>query len=219
MASIQGADSGVGRDTSSDPVARSDLLPMYDTPAHLEEQTRQQQAAARYCGLGFKKATLPADLHRRLVQHLHARRDRFRAEESIEYIGNADQKTIPALYSEDTMFNTAIMRDLQPLHEAWSGMRLVESACYGIRVYQRGTFLYNHVDHTTTHIISSTICVDHRLASRWPLYVEDIEGNPYQLDLDPGEMVFYEGARLKHGRAYPLQGDYYATIFVHYRPA
>ena len=31
-------------------------------------------------------------------------------------------------------------------------------------------------------------------------------------------MIFYEGARLRHGRAYPLQGDYYAAIFVHYRP-
>jgi len=36
--------------------------------------------------------------------------------------------------------------------------------------------------------------------------------------MNPGEMVFYEGARLRHGRAYPLQGDYYVSIFVHYRP-
>jgi len=75
-----------------------------------------------------------------------------------------------------------------------------------------------HVDRPLTHIISSTICVDHRLSSPWPLLIEDIEGNACQIDLEPGELVFYEGARLKHGRPYPLDGDYYAGIFVHYRP-
>jgi len=193
-------------------------LPMFETPSDLEGETRRMQAAARYCGLGFKKVRLPAATHERLMRHLRDNSGRFRPETSIDYIVNCDPAVIPALYFEDREFNTALSHELQPLHEAWSGMKLAESACYGIRVYQRGTFLYNHVDHTDTHIISSTICVDHRLASRWPLYIEDIDGNGHQIDLDPGEMVFYEGARLRHGRAYPLQGDYYASIFVHYRP-
>lgn len=195
------------------------LLAMFETPPNLEEQTRQQQEAARYCGLGFKKASLPAATQLRLTQHLRQNASRFRAETPIDYIGNADPGTIPCVYFEDQAFNAALSQDLQPLHEAWSGMRLIESACYGIRVYQRGTFLYNHVDHTDTHIISSTICIDCRLSAPWPLYLEDIDGNGHQIDLQPGEMIFYEGARLKHGRAYPLQGDYYASIFVHYRPA
>ena len=198
---------------------RSGLLPMMDTPAELEEQTRQMQAAAPYCGLGFKKATLPREIHERLIDQLRMCSDRFRAEEPIPYLQNADLQTIPALFFEDREFNAAISRDLQPLHEAWSGKQLTESACYGIRVYQRGTFLYNHVDRTETHIVSSTICVDHRLTRPWPIYIEDIKGEPHQVDLDPGEMLFYEGARLRHGRAYPLNGDYYASIFVHYRPA
>lgn len=200
------------------PIGRPALLEMSATPRHLEALTRQQQAAAPYCGLGFKKAELPPAIHERLLQHLRSNASRFRAEVAIEYIGNDDVRTIPALYFEDQTFNAALSRDLQPLHEAWAGMRLTESACYGIRVYQRGTFLYNHVDHTNTHIVSSTICVDHRLSGPWPLSIEDIEGRTHQLDLDPGEMLFYEGARLRHGRAYPLPGDYYAAIFVHYRP-
>jgi prolyl 4-hydroxylase len=32
-------------------------------------------------------------------------------------------------------------------------------------------------------------------------------------------MLFYEGASLRHGRPYPLQGSYYANIYLHYRPA
>ena len=195
------------------------VLPMYDTPPHLLEETRRMRDAAPYCGLGFKKAALPPAMHDRLRQHLSANASRFRAEAAIDYIGNREPQTIPALYFEDKEFNRSLSRELQPLHEEWSGRRLVESACYGIRVYQRGTFLYNHVDRTETHIVSSTICVDHRLSSPWPLYIEDIEGKGHQVDLRAGEMVFYEGAKLVHGRAYPLDGDYYASIFVHYRPA
>jgi len=191
---------------------------MMETPPHLEAATRQQQAAARDCGLGFTKTTLPSTIHARLLEHLRTSAHRFRAEPKIDYIDNLAPGTIPALYFEDKAFNEGLLRELQPLHEAWCKMPLIESACYGIRAYQRGTFLYNHVDHTDTHVISSTICVDHRLSGKWPLYVEDAAGNGHQLDLDPGDMVFYEGARLRHGRAYPLPGDYYAAIFVHYRP-
>ena len=52
----------------------------------------------------------------------------------------------------------------------------------------------------------------------WPLYMEDIDGHAYQVDMEPGEFVFYEGARLVHGRPWPLEGDYYIGMFVHYRP-
>ncbi len=197
----------------------AEFLPMYDTPPHLAEDTRRMRAAAPYCGLGFKKARLPEATHQRLRRHLRDNADRFRTEGPIEYIGNQDPAVIPALYFEDKEFNQSLSEELQPLHEDWSGRRLVESACYGIRIYQRGTFLYNHVDRTETHIISSTICIDHRLIAPWPIFVEDIEGRGHQINLAPGEMVFYEGAKLVHGRAYPLQGDHYASIFVHYRPA
>ena len=66
--------------------------------------------------------------------------------------------------------------------------------------------------------MSSTICVDHRLISPWPLYIEDNEGRPHEVSIEPGEMVFFEGTRLTHGRPYPLDGEYYANIFVHYTP-
>ena len=31
-------------------------------------------------------------------------------------------------------------------------------------------------------------------------------------------MVFYESARLLHGRPYALDGEYYASVFVHFTP-
>jgi len=193
------------------------VIPELEAPALLRERQREIQAAAPYCGLGFLKAKLDPTIHQRLLAHFHANAPRFRPEGKIDEIGNADPGTIPVLLFEDKAFNAQLAMDLRAAHEAWAGMPLELSYCYGIRVYQRGTFLYNHVDRPS-HIISSTICIDCALDGSWPLHLEDINGEVSQVDLAPGELVFYEGARLAHGRPYSLLGDYYAGMFVHYRP-
>ncbi len=193
------------------------MIPELEAPALLRERQREMQAAAPYHGLGVLKAKLDPNVHRRLFAHLQANAALFRPESKIDEIGNADPATIPALVFEDEGFNAQLARSLQAGHEAWAGMPLELSYCYGIRTYQRGTFLYSHVDRPT-HIISSTICIDCALESPWPLHVEDIDGEVSQVDLAPGELLFYEGARLAHGRPYSLLGDYYAAIFLHYRP-
>jgi prolyl 4-hydroxylase len=194
------------------------LIPELEMPEALREKCRRMQAEAPYLGLGYRKARLEPHLHERLRAHFHANVARFRAEHVIEEIGSVDAGTIRALIFEDSAFNAQLAQDLKPLHEAWAGIPLEPAACYGIRCYQRGTFLHSHVDRPT-HIVSATICVDCALDSRWPLHIENIDGVIDQVDLEPGEFVLYEGTRLAHGRPYPLDGDYYAGIFVHYEPA
>ncbi len=191
---------------------------LFDMPEWLKQQTLEQQENAPYCGLGFKKGRLEPDLHARMLKNIEENVSLFRPEHNVREIESVEPGVIPVLFHEDREFNQSIMEALKPVHTTWSGMRLEESACYGFRIYQRGSYLYNHVDRTQTHIISSTICVDHRLEKPWPLYIEDIDGNPYQVDMEPGEFVFYEGARLIHGRPWALDGDYYIGMFVHYRP-
>jgi len=198
---------------------RADLRPSLEPPSWLAEQTLRHQMTAPYCGVGFRKDRLDPEVYRRVFAFYQANVARFRPEREIGVVCSENARTIPALYFEDRSFNDWLSGELQAAHEAWCGMRLERTYCYGIRVYQRGTFLHTHVDRPTTHIISSTICVDHRLNGRWPLHIEDVDGTPTEIDLEPGEFVFYEGSRLKHGRPYPLDGDYYAGIFVHYRPA
>ena len=34
----------------------------------------------------------------------------------------------------------------------------------------------------------------------------------------PGELVWYESARLLHGRPDPFQGEYFDNLFIHYKP-
>lgn len=196
----------------------SSVKMMLEAPEWLQKQTREQQSTAPYCGLGFKRGRLSSELHSAMLGNLRTNSGRFQPEEQVNEINSVEPGFIPALYHEDAALNSAVCDALKPQHEQWSGMKLQESACYGFRAYQRGSYLHNHVDRGMTHIISSTICVDYQLDEPWPLYVEDIFGEAHQVNLEPGEFLFYEGARLIHGRPWPLKGDYYIGMFVHYRP-
>eukprot|EP01065_Artemidia_motanka_P021090 TRINITY_DN25155_c0_g1_i1.p3 TRINITY_DN25155_c0_g1~~TRINITY_DN25155_c0_g1_i1.p3 ORF type:complete len:220 (+),score=46.62 TRINITY_DN25155_c0_g1_i1:750-1409(+) len=37
--------------------------------------------------------------------------------------------------------------------------------------------------------------------------------------MEPGDLFMYESAKLQHCRPSPLQGSYYASLFLHFRPA
>ena len=48
--------------------------------------------------------------------------------------------------------------------------------------------------------------------------IEDHEGNLHSVNLEPGEMLFYESAKCLHGRMTTFKGRYYGGIFLHYQP-
>jgi prolyl 4-hydroxylase len=124
-----------------------------------------------------------------------------------------------ALHREVPELNRLLHQLLQPMHEEWCRFPLTPSACYGFRVYLSGAYLQNHVDRPATHVISSTLCVDHDLYAPWPLHVTDADGRHHELTLEPGELMLYESARIVHGRPVPLNGRYSAGLFIHYQPA
>lgn len=107
---------------------------------------------------------------------------------------------------------------LKPILEAWSNTELVPTFVYGIRTYKRGATLVAHRDRIETHIISVIINVDQEVEEGWPLMVEDNYYRDHHVLLQPGEVVFYESARLYHGRPIPLKGNKFANIFCHFMP-
>ena len=44
----------------------------------------------------------------------------------------------------------------------------------------------------------------------------DNEGQKKMIFLKPGEMLLYESAKVPHGRQFPLEGEYYENILVHF---
>tara|TARA_R110002126_G_scaffold213048_1_gene359503 strand:- start:23207 stop:23818 length:612 start_codon:yes stop_codon:yes gene_type:complete len=191
---------------------------MHETPPHLLERLSKYNKKVPSLGLGFVKKTMDSVLYARLLDHFLANTQKFSSEPTDGYIQTENSRAYPSLVYQDDAFNLRLLDDLHQAHEEWSGLSLKKAACYGIRVYQPGSYLYNHFDTATSHAVSSTICIDHRLSGPWPLYIEDNEGNAHEVPIEPGEMVFFEGARLMHGRPYALPGEYYANIFAHYTP-
>jgi prolyl 4-hydroxylase len=52
----------------------------------------------------------------------------------------------------------------------------------------------------------------------WPLEVIGHDGIAVNVTMAPGDMVLYESHSVIHGRPYPLQGLYYANLFLHFEP-
>ena len=48
--------------------------------------------------------------------------------------------------------------------------------------------------------------------------VIDHEGKKEKIILKPGEMLLYESATVPHGRQFPLDGDYFENLFIHFSP-
>jgi hypothetical protein len=120
-------------------------------------------------------------------------------------------------YFVDTLnINVMILQELQGLHEAWVGMKLEPQVGFGLRVYRNQSQLLMHIDNPRTHIVSSILHVGSD--KDWPLAIQDYEGNTIQVHLRPGDMLLYESSRILHGRPHVFDGEWYSSLFLHYRP-
>jgi hypothetical protein len=95
---------------------------------------------------------------------------------------------------------------------------LEKTAIYGLRVYREGNALLRHVDRIETHIISAILHIDRDADEPWPIVIEDRFGVEHSVDLQPGQMLFYESARQPHARPSTFKGRFYCSVFVHYKP-
>ena len=196
-------------------------------PAWLVRDTHAQRARVSYLGAGgpecrgVEKRRLDdavfADIRAKYASVQH--RLRPETDPAIgTFLQTVSREAPPALLHNDEAFNDDLLQRLRQVHEEWCGLRLEPSACYGFRVYLPGAYLHTHVDSENTHIVSSAICVDKDVSVPWPLHVIDIDGREIDVDLEPGEFVLYESAKIAHGRPTPLQGRFHVGLFLHYRP-
>lgn len=167
---------------------------------------------------GYELAKVPKQLWQSLRRDFRSHRDQAREEPPHGKIRTACKDRHPSLLYEDRERNVKLLNRLTELHERWCGLVLLPSICYGMRVYQRGSFLLEHVDWIATHVISSIVNIDQRVDRPWPLFIRAYGETAERIILEPGDMLFYESARLLHGRPEPLEGEYYCNIFLHYRP-
>ena len=103
--------------------------------------------------------------------------------------------------------------------EKWVGIPLELTDIYGMRRYEDGARLLTHVDREATHACSLIINVDQGgIREPWKIEIYDFADRLHEIEMEPGDIVYYESARCLHGRMQPLQGAYYVNLFAHYRP-
>jgi len=170
--------------------------------------------------IGFRKARLPKTLFHKLKVFYQQNR-LHQKDEYVpgDFIVNLDKKSKSSGLIELTaQLREQVHDTLKPMLETWCGHPLSPTYVYGIRNYQHGAVLKMHRDRIDTHIISAVLNIDQEVNEDWPLVIEDHFYRTYKVILMPGEMVFYEGARLLHGRPIPFEGTSYANVFCHFQP-
>lgn len=103
--------------------------------------------------------------------------------------------------------------------QEWTGKQEWRStSVYGIREYRRGSILAPHVDRLP--LVVSAIINIHQdgMEEPWPLEVYGHDGKARNVTMEPGEIILYESHSIIHGRPFPLLGDAYANVFVHFEP-
>lgn len=188
-----------------------------DTPMHTKEAN---ELVPNYTRDGLLHTRLPQPL----FAEVQAFYQRHRGQDKAEHIpgdfvykanGGARSSSLVELSPE---LRQKIHDTLKPMMEQWCGKKLAPTYVYGIRVYHDQAVLKCHRDRLETHIISAIINVDQQVDADWPLAIDDNYYRRHQLILKPGDVVFYEGARLEHGRPTPLEGERFANIFCHFKP-
>jgi hypothetical protein len=105
---------------------------------------------------------------------------------------------------------------LLPIAEEITGRDLEPSALYGVREYLHGAYLEMHFDRRETHMYSFT-CTHFKDAD-WPLRYTDSNGAYVDVEINAGQMLFYEGADYLHGRPSVFQGTSYMNWYMHFKP-
>ncbi|GKY97510.1 hypothetical protein MPSEU_000709200 [Mayamaea pseudoterrestris] len=185
----------------------------------------QTQSVYNYTETGFTKTRAPNDLFQ-LVRSFF---DRNKHESSVEWSelttfhNNWEVPTRMVRVDNETLIGggqalyATIADAIRPLVEEWIGMRVAVTSVYGVRIYGNQSILAPHVDRLP--LVSSVIMnIDQDVDEDWPLEVFDHDGIAHNITMQPGDIVYYESATVIHGRPFPLNGKFYANIFMHFEP-
>lgn len=136
-------------------------------------------------------------------------------------------KTPTKMYNLDKEFEDKVTFGdvyIKPLLEEWAKIKpLVQTSFYGIRLYEDGAYLKDHIDRIDTHVVSATISLrklDKYKDSRkpWPIQIVTSDGKHVRYNHPEGTTVLYESAFAIHGRPYPNRGGPHLGCFIHFKP-
>ena len=168
-----------------------------------------------YTNYGWGLTRAPDDVIKELRDSLYNNAPFARNEHKIDVMDGSPKSR----FIDQADLNNWVAQRIKKMHEEWSGIELVPSIAYGLRLYQNASALLMHTDKPNTHVISCILHVGRSPdAEPWPIAIEDYTGTTNEVFLEPGDMLFYESAKCLHGRTTTFIGSWYTSLFVHYRP-
>eukprot|EP01033_Poteriospumella_lacustris_P017249 gene17249-12337_t len=184
------------------------------------EWDRAHRVKRTFTEFGFNKGRLPTDLFASMSAFYHNNQHHA----TIEEWGG--KGVFVNWWERDVYFISMPFKlkkywqsRLKPLVEAWVGVPLELTDIYGMRRYEDGARLLTHVDREATHACSLIVNVaQHAIREPWHIEVYDHADRLHEVEMNEGDIVYYESARCLHGRMQPLRGAYYVNLFAHYRP-
>jgi hypothetical protein len=114
---------------------------------HIRMQYVQSRLLPTFTERGFEVIQTPKHVHEKLRRSVMENGIKY-FDELPEEEGVADSiygPMAPKFVSIADVANS-VQRDLLPLHEAWSGVKLRPTSIYGVRLYRNGSTIVMHND-------------------------------------------------------------------------
>eukprot|EP00455_Lapot_gusevi_P057414 TRINITY_DN9783_c0_g1_i1.p1 TRINITY_DN9783_c0_g1~~TRINITY_DN9783_c0_g1_i1.p1 ORF type:complete len:450 (-),score=117.40 TRINITY_DN9783_c0_g1_i1:46-1395(-) len=180
----------------------------------------QPPIVTKFTPLGFSLRKVPEGIWQEILKFFNTHRHLEVKEQwppADIYVNHWESPTT-MIHLPDALKNK-IHDVVRPILSEWvGGLELERTVVYGIRLYKNDSLLLDHVDRIQTHAVSCIINVDQKVTEPWPLDIYSHDGEKHTYFLQPGEMLLYESAACIHGRQQRFRGEYYANLFVHFRP-
>lgn len=119
-------------------------------------------------------------------------------------------------------FTETLLESLKPMIESYVNKELVSTYSF-MRMYQKNDTLPYHNDRKSCEI-SSTLCVGYDTRNidinklpnyNWPLWLETKSKEKVSVQLEPGDLLIYNGIDLYHWRE-KYEGNNHLQVFFHY---
>ena len=124
-----------------------------------------------------------------------------------------DQRAYSSYEKHGDSLTEAVLLKKLPLVSKISGKELYPTYSY-VRIYQEGDVMERHVDRPSCEI-SLTVNIFTK-ENRSIFYVEDLNSNVKEFDIEPGDALMYLGEEIYHWRK-PIEKDQFLVQFMlHY---
>jgi prolyl 4-hydroxylase len=172
-----------------------------------------------YTEEGFMKTRLPQSLFNKIYHDYQSQMSKVTSSNDKTITGGDKAVIVNNINPLSEDFKQETHQALQPLIEAWFGHYLKFSDIKGITNYKNAAVIKQHREDRNTNIVSAVINIHQCVNKPWPLVIDDHNYRKHQVYFTPGDILFYEGAKLSHGRPEALDGDEYAELILHYQPS